>query len=193
VATEQLQRDIDALRKQIGEQQSILAASRRVRLEFDPERIREEYASIVRTAKKHVISIGSTASFPDLLKQLEARLKRDDSLHAYRLMHDGCITQHVKQHVVRMIALRGSRGCHRGVYIGSCDGEGFAEELCACANEHKAILSLKAWAGVGGPTMVLIIEEQFAIDALFRYVQRQYQISKRIETLQAVRSLPECG
>jgi len=166
--------------------------SHELRLVTSPEQLLAEMSQVVQGAEDYLVVTGSRSRDPAYLAGIEQALQERPRLVHYRLLFGLPHHQVLKEHLLRLLALRDPESRAEGkktLYIGIVDDLQGEPERFFCASEGRAVATLPSLTTAGDfDCGVVLLDPQDAV-GLVQHGKQLYPATRKLETPEAVQAL----
>lgn len=163
-----------------------------LRLVTSPEGLLAEMSRVVEGAEDYLVVTGSRSRDPAYLAGIEQALQERPRLVHYRLLFGLPHHQVLKEHLLRLLALRDPDSRTEGkktLYIGVVDDLHREPERFFCASEGRAVATLPSLTTAGNfDCGVVLLDPQDAV-GLVQHGKQLYPATRKLETPEAVQAL----
>jgi hypothetical protein len=167
-------------------------ARHELRLVTSPEQLLAEMSQVVDGAEDYLVVTGSRSRDPIYLAGIEQALQERPKLVHYRLLFGPPHHQVLKEHLLRLLALRDPESRAEGrktLYIGIVDDLLGEPERFFCASEGRAVATLPSLTTAGNfDCGVVLLDPQDAV-GLVQHGKQLYPATRKLETSEAVQAL----
>jgi transcriptional regulator with XRE-family HTH domain len=164
-----------------------------LRLVTSPEELLAEMLQVVHGARQYLVVTGSRSRDRAYLSDIERTLQEWPRLVHYRLLFGPPHHQVLKDHLLRLLAVRDPESRTEGrktLYLGIVDDLRQDPERFFCASEHRAVATLPSLTTAGNfDCGVVLLDSQDAI-GLVQHGKQLYPGTRKLETAEAVEALP---
>jgi hypothetical protein len=163
-----------------------------LRLVTSPEELLAEMNQVVQGAEDYLVVTGSRSRDPAYLTGIEQVLQERPGLVHYRLLFGLPHHQVLKEHLLRLLALRDPDSRTAGkktLYLGIVDDLHWEPERFFCASETRAVATLPSLTTAGNfDCGVVLLDPRDAV-GLVQHGKQLYPATRRLETTEAVQAL----
>jgi transcriptional regulator with XRE-family HTH domain len=167
-------------------------ARHELRLVTSPEQLLAEMSQVVEGAEDYLVVTGSRSRDPSYLAGIEQALQERPRLVHYRLLFGLPHHQVLKDHLLRLLALRDPESRAEGrktLYIGIVDDLLGEPERFFCASEGRAVATLPSLTTAGNfDCGVVLLDPQDAV-GLVQHGKQLYPATRKLETPEAIQAL----
>jgi hypothetical protein len=172
--------------------EQLTTASETPRLLVGHHDLREAMTQVVRDARGYLAVVGSRSRDPAYLHAIEAVLEQRPELVHYRVLFGPPRHQVLKDHLLRLVAIRDPHDRRWGVktlHIGIVEDDPGTPERFFCAGESSAVVPIPSLTSAEAFDSGVLFEAGVA-ERLIDHARQVYAAARRIETEQALRDLP---
>jgi transcriptional regulator with XRE-family HTH domain len=163
-----------------------------LRLVTSPEELLAEMIQVVQGAEDYLVVTGSRSRDPAYLAGIEQALHERPRLVHYRLLFGIPHHQVLKEHLLRLLALRDPDSRTEGkktLYIGVVEDLYREPERFFCASEVRAVATLPSLTTAGNFDCGVVLLDPHDAAGLVQHGKQLYPATRKLETTDAVQAL----
>jgi transcriptional regulator with XRE-family HTH domain len=164
-----------------------------LRLVTSPEELLAEMNQVVQGAEDYLVVTGSRSRDPAYLAGIEQALQERPRLVHYRLLFGLPHHQVLKEHLLRLLAIRDPDSRTEGkktLYIGVVDDLHREPERFFCGSEVRAVATLPSLTTAGNFDCGVVLLDPHDAVGLVQHAKQLYPATRKLETAEAVQALP---